>query len=249
MDYNYWIQHFEENQSHMNDIPMDTYEEEFRSSLRPFIGSIRQMQRGEHSEGHNLMRMAKAYARHSGEKTYARIIELFIREEQRHAAILGKFLDIYKIPKLRGHWVDTVFRKLRRFFSLEYAISTLLVAETIALVYYACLEKATQSKMLKSICIQILKDEHAHVLFQFEAMHMFRSKSHALSRALYSAYTNVLMFGTLWVVWVYHRNVLKMGGLGPFSFFRKVWTTLNEYRQISHSDLKISTKSLRHASV
>ena len=83
---------------------------------------------------------------------------------------LGQFLDREGIPRLKHHWVDEVFRKLRRFSGLEFSISVLIVAEVVSSVYYKALKFATKSRILQQICNQILWDEKHHLQFQASAL-------------------------------------------------------------------------------
>lgn len=245
MDFNYWFNHFKSNQEHIKGIEKDSYGTIPVEELNPLISSIQQMQRGEHSEGHNLFRMAKNYAKQSQHKDYEDTIKLFIKEEQNHALILSRFMEVHKIPKIHGHWVDSVFRKLRRIFNLKYAIATLLIAETVALVYYDCLRQATKSPMLTAICSQLLRDEHYHVTFQLETINQFESESSSFSNTLLHIYRNVLISGTLPVVWFYHRNVLKAGNLTLASFYSSVKQTLKNYEHQVSSEY--TPKTTNHA--
>lgn len=247
MDFNYWLNHFKSNQEHIKNIESDSYGILSSEELEPLIGSIQQMQRGEHSEGHNLFRMAKNYARQYEHRDYEDTIKLFIKEEQNHALILHRFMKIHKIPKISGHWVDSVFRKLRRIFNLKYAIATLLIAESVALIYYDCLRQATKSPMLTAICSQLLRDEHYHVTFQLETLNQFENESSPFSNTLLNLYRKVLISGTLPIVWLYHRNVLKVGNLTLVSFYSSVKRTLKNYEHQVSSEY--NPKTTNHATV
>jgi len=246
MDFIYWKNHFIGNQRHMSNIPVDTPSKELSRQLLPFLGSIKQMQKGEQSEGHNLLRMAKHYSEQSGHHDYQEIIKMFIREEQRHAAILRDFLQVHGVLRLTKHWVDGSFRALRRFFNLRFAISTLLIAETIALVYYSALEKSTSSKMLKSICLQVLRDEHQHVLFQIETLKMFQSEQGPIKNLILSVYSKILMTGTLMVVWPYHKAVLRQEIPNLMAFIKKVKATLKKYQSLTSSNRQEHYSGITH---
>jgi len=62
-------------------------------------------------------------------------MEFFIREEQRHSALLNSFLDRENIPKLNHHWVDLIFRKMRHLAGFELMLTVLLTAELIAIPF------------------------------------------------------------------------------------------------------------------
>src|SRR5207245_9502874 len=93
-------------------------------------------------------------------------LELFIAEEQRHSAILGRFLDRERILRLTNHWLDSMFRRLRKLAGLEVCAMVLVTAEVLAVPFYQALRYATRSPLLRSICMRILCDEAAHLNYQ-----------------------------------------------------------------------------------
>src|SRR5437588_7558138 len=56
--------------------------------------SIQDFQLGESSEGRNLLRRAADYAERADDPEYLEAMRLFVREEQRHARDLGRFLRL-----------------------------------------------------------------------------------------------------------------------------------------------------------
>src|SRR5436190_1415789 len=125
--------------------------------------SVQIFQLGESSEGRHLFRRSKEWAQCNADPAYVEAMMLFIKEEQRHAAELGRFLRMHDIPLLQKTFTDTVFRRLRRPVGLEGSICILVTAEIIAKVYYAALREATGSRVLRRLCDQILRDEVEHV--------------------------------------------------------------------------------------
>ena len=171
MSYHYWKEYFESNQTHFEDIDW-RMEDRLDAHEKKLIAlSIQQFQRGESSEGKHLF----AYAKTVPDPLYLECIRLFICEEQMHARVLAKFMNRYFIPCIKEHWVDGVFRKLRKLAGIENSIMILLIAEIISKVYYAALKKATGSVLLQKICSQVLKDEDQHINFQCHTLQiMFR---------------------------------------------------------------------------
>jgi hypothetical protein len=99
---------------------------------RAITASMQQFQLGESSEGSHPHAAARAYAARTGDDAYVSAIEAFIREEQRHARDLARFLTAEGIPLTKHSWPDAVFRWLRRGAGLEVTVSVLLTAEIIA---------------------------------------------------------------------------------------------------------------------
>ena len=66
---------------------------------------------------------------------------------------LGRFLDLAQIPGLQRNWGDTLFRKIRYAIStMEIWTTPVIMVETLALVYYKAIQKATNSPVLKQLC-------------------------------------------------------------------------------------------------
>jgi hypothetical protein len=181
--------------------------------------SVQEFQLGESSEGRHLYAAACAYAARTGDQAYVSAIEAFIREEQRHARDLGRFLMAEGIPLTKASWPDVVFRWLRRGAGLETTVSVLITAEIIAQVYYAALHDATQSPVLRALCDRILADEAAHVRFQAERLAVLRASRGHVGVALAVAAQRLLFAGATLVVWRGHRRALLRGGFS----FRRYW--------------------------
>ena len=90
-----------------------------------------------------------------------------IGQEFGHAlAIRGDVLRFYwfvhvlsGIPRLSAHWLDGIFRRLRKLAGLEACAAVLVTAEVLAMAYYQALRDATRSQLLRSLCARILVEE------------------------------------------------------------------------------------------
>lgn len=222
MHFSQWKDYFRQNRGHFTHIDLDRPDTLTKKEKRLISSSLRQFQRGEHSEGKNLY----AFAAKAGDQDYLDCIRFFIPEEQRHAIVLSAYMKKHGIPLLRHHWVDDVFRGLRRLSGLENTVRVLLIAEIIAKVYYRALRNATSSELLQDICQQILQDEDQHIRFQCDALKQFQQKRNAAGRFFRSFWQFVLMSGTIPIVWIYHHKVLRRGG---YSFTRFLKYTLSVY--------------------
>jgi hypothetical protein len=218
MDYSYWKTYFESNKSHFADINLNEADDLSTAEKELISSSIQQFQKGESSEGKHLF----AYAKTFPDPGYMACIRLFIREEQMHAKVLGNYMDRYSIPQIKNHWVDSVFRELRKLTGIENTITVLLVAEIISKVYYAALQKATGSSLLQQICKQVLKDEDQHIAFQCYTLGFFYNKKSFFGKFLIRTLQFILMNGTIAVVWFYHKRVLRKGGYSFVKFWKAV---------------------------
>ncbi|MEO8126278.1 MAG: ferritin-like domain-containing protein [Bryobacteraceae bacterium] len=186
--------------------------------------SMQQFQLGEGSEGNAFIRRA---ARFSEDVEFIPTLRLFIQEEQRHSAGLARFLTLHGIPLLKKHWLDQIFRRIRRLAGLELIVTVLVSAEIVAVPYYRALHNATGAPLLRALCQQILQDEAAHLQYQAETLSRLRQGRSAIGRALVELLHAVLLQGTVLAVWMEHRRVLLRGGYSLAKFHRESEEELN----------------------
>jgi hypothetical protein len=218
-----WVDYFEANAAALLDVPWERGAELSEAERSAVAGSLPAFQVGESSEGRNLIRAAEDHARQTGDPDYLAAVRLFIREEQRHARDLGRFLDLAGVPRLTACWTDGVFRWLRRRAGLELTISVLLVAEVIALVYYAALRAATGSAVLRRLCDQVLRDEVEHVRFHCERLAMLRRDRPRWRSAFSRGLHRVFFAGTCLVVWWDHAALFRAAGCSLLRFWAESW--------------------------
>lgn len=222
-----WACHFTENIKRQADIVWDEDFELNPTERRAISQSMAIFQLGESSEGLYFKAAGARYAETHDDSVYPEALDLFIAEENRHAAYLGRFMRRHGIAFKEHEWTDSVFRWVRRLAGLEISVSVLITAELVATVYYRGLREATRSVCLKQICNQILKDEDEHLLFQAGVLGKMRRGHGPVRRALTRTLSRVFMAGTLIVVWTsVHRRVLKAGGIPFREVVRDTWSEL-----------------------
>lgn len=224
-----WCLYFDENARLLLEIPWHLGPELTPKETATIAGSLREFQAGESSEGKHLVRYAQEYAQRTGDADYVRAIRLFIAEEQRHARDLGRFLTLNNISLVQTTFTDRVFRKLRNLLGgLEISVAVLITAEIIAKVYYAALREATRSAILQRLCDQILHDEFKHVEFQAEQLAKLRGGRSRFAKAVTMALQRFLYLGTTIVVWLFHRKVIRGGGLTLWGWRRTCWREFDD---------------------
>ena len=102
-----WRDHFLRNRRRDSEIPW-TEPRRLVDEERPVVArSVQQFQLGERSEGKELQRRGEEFAARAGDRYFCKALGLFIGEEQRHSAQLGRrWMDLEGIPRLRRHWMD-----------------------------------------------------------------------------------------------------------------------------------------------
>jgi len=238
-----WRNHFEHHARHRRRIPRGL-SDVLRADERHLIASsIATFQLGECSEGRTLRRAVEQHARQHQVPHVVRIFDLLIREEQRHARLLGAFMQDHRIPFKKTDWTDRVFRLIRRPAGLQLYLSVLICAELIGKVYYRALESATDCRRLRVVCRAIVADELAHIGFESQLLFALRGARAAPLRALARPAHRVFFTFTAAVVWFAHRPVLRRAGLSARSF---LCSCLAEYAfyldpTAADRDLKVSS--------
>lgn len=219
MNFLQWQQYFLGNRDHFDHLEWKDSQTLTAQEKQNISQSVRQFQRGEHSEGKHFLQ----FAQRMQDTSYIETVKLFIKEEQDHAAILGKFMEGEGIPKLGRDWLDSIFRRLRKLAGLEGSVTVLLTAEIIAMVYYKALFNATRSAILKQICLQVLKDEEMHLRFQSYTLECLYKRKAGFTSIFSGTVHYVLMAGTILMVWLWHYKVLRSGGYSFQQYAGDVW--------------------------
>jgi len=218
LDLEIWLNHFEHHVRHPTRIPHGLSDVMRRDELRLIASSIATFQLGEQSEGRTLRRAAERFARANQLPHLIRIIELLIREEQRHASLLRAFMQDHRILLKNTDWTDWVFRHIRRLAGLRLYLYVLISAELIGHVYYRALESATDCRRLRALCRTIVADELAHVGFESQLLLSMQAGGAAplATRCVH----RIFFASTAIVVWITHRALLRRAGHGARSFLR-----------------------------
>ncbi len=182
--------------------------------------SLATFQIGESGSGEHLMAAADAA---DVDADHRRALELFVVEEQEHARLLGLILDALDRPRRRSHWSDRVFVLIRRSRSLRAEVLTLLVAEVIALRYYAALRDRNLHPALTEVFARIHADEVRHVAFHGDTLPAHLNRFGPVGRRLARLAWNTVVGGAALVVALDHGAALRLAGVGRVRFVVDVW--------------------------
>ena len=187
--------------------------------------SIQQFHLGEGSEGRHFLRAGRTLR----DPYFVPALYCFIQQEQRHSACLGRFMEQQGIPHLRRHWVDQIFRGVRKLAGLRTMVTVLVTAEIIAVPYYRALRQATASPLLRALCTEILREEATHLEFQADTLHRlgcppaFRQLHRAMLRAACA------------LVWREHRSVFAAAHYNWAQFWHEAEQELEAFHHcIAH---------------
>lgn len=224
----YWLQYYSHNLTQKRidwSLRPQLTERERKIILKP----LQAWQLGETSEGTLLLQATAKYAAIEGDEFYYPVMQLFIKEEQKHGNNLGRYLDIIGEKRLKKNWADSVFRKVRNFnTSMQLWTMTVITVESAAQIFYQSLKDVTGCPLLKQICTDILIDEARHIEFQLERfIIMYNHKGRLMQSIAYCFYT-VFYFATMLLIWVTYRRLFIAAGNGFIKYCKK---TKYKYRK------------------
>ncbi len=213
-----WRRHFEQNRGRA--MPEDIEEGDVPRSAVPLLRrSLAVFRVGETGEGRIASEIARAGLR-SVDADYVRAFELFIAEEGRHAAILGRAVRSLGGLPMGSHWTAAAFRRVRRAGGVRFELLTLLVAEIVGLAFYSTLASALSEKSgLGAALAEMSADERAHLAFHVD---LFRAEISTLgSRAAFATLFVALSGAAGVVAFADHGRALRAAGGSPLGAARR----------------------------
>jgi hypothetical protein len=241
-----WIAWFTRNASHLRRIPWEIGAQGLAHNIQAIGPSLQAWQLGETSDGAHLLAAARNYAARINDPRFVDAVRLFICEEQRHGAALGRCLDMAGVSRIRRDWGDSCFRALRYCWpSMEVWATPVVMVECHAMIYYQAIRRATGSPVLQTVCEQILADEVPHLRFQCERLAILHRGRATWLLALTMLLHRVLFAGITMAVWIAHRRVYRASGTTLSRYWRLAWSRMSRcWRMMSparYSWIKFST--------
>lgn len=180
---------------------------------KQILYSLKAWQKGETSDGRHLRRAASKYSKRFNEPEYAKAIDLFIKEEQKHGENLGRYIDALGEKRVKFDLGDYAFRSVRYFLTnMELWTITVIIVESAAQIFYQALKNAAECKLMDDICTDILIDEAAHIDFQAERLYtIYNNRSTTRKMVSYYGY-RVLFEVVILAIWMGHKKAFKAGG-------------------------------------
>ena len=220
VDFEIWTNHFEHHARHPRDLQTAPASRLSPDDRRHTAGSIATFQLGERFRGRLLPPVAERFARARGIGGLLRIVELLVREEQRHAALLLAYMTEQRIRIARADWSDPLLRRLSRRAGLEASLHVLISADLTAILCYRALEKATSCPRLRVLCRVLASDTLAHVGFESQLLLALRANRPSFDQARLRHAHRTVFIGTVGVAWLSHHRLLRRAGYGARSFLR-----------------------------
>lgn len=219
MNTQHWISHFEANTRLNHELQLPDARCELPENVRASVArSLAIFQLGESGGGTRLRRYTRNIAALENLKGYQRAVDLFVAEEQSHAALLARTVKHLRGTLLQKQWTNSIFRWLRDLVNLEFNIQVLLTAELIAEVYFGLLSLRCTDPVVQTVAKKLLRDEMGHLSFQrdflFERLKTLTPAVQRLWRWQFQA----IHFATACVVSWDHRDCLRSLNVSPADF-------------------------------
>jgi|RhiMethySRZTD1v2_1073278.scaffolds.fasta_scaffold860416_2 hypothetical protein len=211
-----WLNYFQQNRKNRLPVPWERGIDIDTPLRGLLIRSLQKFQLGESGEGRRLRRHAVA----TGDQPYAAAIDLFIKEEQEHARLMGEVLRLLNAPLLKSDWTDNCFILLRHLFGLHQELMVLLLPEMIAKRYFRALHEGTCDPVLRAVTAQIRQDEEGHVAFHVEYLRGAFESMPFLRRILAQVAWRAAFRATCLAVLLDHGALLRAVGVAPREFWR-----------------------------
>ncbi len=157
-----WTSYFEKNRAQRRVIPWERGVDVDKPVRDPLVHSLQRFQIGESGEGRHMKRGAAR----TGDADYAQAVELFIAEEQAHAAWMAKALQLMGADLLKRHWTDLIFVGVRRMMGLTFEVLVLLAAEVVGGRFFRVVHRGVADPVIRTMLAQMISDEDGHVAFQ-----------------------------------------------------------------------------------
>ncbi len=238
----FWVDHYRKNLQKQR-INWSQGPSISQSEKGAIIYSLKAWQLGETSDGSHLLRASRKYASKIDDPVYVESVKLFIKEEQKHGANLGRYIDLIGEERSQSDWGDTLFRKVRYFnTNMELWTITVIIVESAAQIFYQALHDATNCSLLKEICVDILKDESHHIKFQNERLKIILDKKSIYTRAIRVGLYGALFFLTIHAIWFGHRKAFKAGNVDKRKFFDAMYYKFMSTMKFCFSRRKVASE-------
>jgi len=205
--------------------PLPTVLEVPASWRAPLARSLARFQIGEGGEG-RIANEIRRVQLGTIDDDYRDALRLFVREEGRHARILGRMVRGLGGELCRETWSERLFVRVRRLAGVRLKLLVLLAAEVVGIGFYGSIAQALPEGPLRSALVQISGDEEDHLLFHIDFFRRSIGRSQA-RRALFSAVWLSVASLACGLVVLDHRRTLEVTGVGKVNalrdYARRIW--------------------------
>ncbi|EMY13236.1 bacterial sugar transferase [Leptospira weilii str. Ecochallenge] len=220
-----WREHFKNNESR----PLPKIDSEIlnlrTNEMQSIAYSIAIFQLGEAGEGRIAKEIDKTIL-FGIDDFYREALKLFVKEEGRHARILGECVRALKGNLIESNWTERLFYFGRRLLGVRLKLMVLLAAEVVGICFYRRLVDKIPNGLVKSALLDIIKDEEKHLKFHSD---FFRIRiRNFFTKAIFRLLWRTIAFAACITVILDHRKTFRVLGISN-------WKTFQKFQKISRS--------------
>jgi hypothetical protein len=169
--------------------------------------SLARFQLGESGEGRIAHEIDRFHSR-AIDDDYRAALKLFVKEEARHAIILGSMVRSLGGALLEKTWTETLFVAGRRILGVRLKLLVLLAAEVVGIGFYRAIGERLGDGCVRSALLQICADEETHL--EFHRAFFLRSAPSGWARMAFLAAWALIGGAACAVVLLDHRRTLRV---------------------------------------
>ncbi|MGJ4745306.1 sugar transferase [Leptospira sp. SA-E8] len=201
-----WAKHFRKNADRPYPIVQEQVIGFIPQKRLPVAKSLAIFQLGEAGEG----RIAKDIDHiniYGVDPNYREALKLFVKEEGRHARILGDCVRALRGELIQSNWTEKLFHFGRRLLGTRLKLMVLLVAEVIGICFYKKIAEKIPFGSVKNALLHIAEDEEKHLIFHC-TFFKIRLKN-PITKFLFKIMWRFLSFAACVSVLMDHRKTFK----------------------------------------
>ncbi len=193
---------------------------------RALLASLQRFQLGESGEGRVAQQVDGVHLP-GVDADFRAALKLFIREEGRHAAILGRMVSALGGGLLRRNWTASAFKAGRHLLGVRVKLVVVLAAEVGGAAFYEGLGEVLPPGAIRGACAELARDEGVHLAF---LACFFRAQTPSAWRRLaFRALFGAVLLCAFLCVRADHRKTLAFPGMRfGHRFWRKAAATVAE---------------------
>ena len=173
---------------------------------RSVARSLAVFQLGE-SGGGTIVEQARSSALDTIDKDYVDALDMFVREEHRHANILAMCVRLMHGELISKNWTARLFVFGRRLVGLRLKVLVLLAAEVVGICYYSALAERLPPGPMRKWLRELVDDERSHLHFHCDFL---RTQTQSgWRRRLFVVTWRSVMWAAAITVMIDHRQMLR----------------------------------------
>ncbi|WP_426494390.1 sugar transferase [Leptospira interrogans serovar Bratislava] len=234
IQWKHWKNHFKKNENRI--LPKIDFEtlELNSNEMRSIAYSLAIFQLGESAEGRIAKEIDKTIL-FGIDDFYKEALKLFVKEESRHARILGECIRALKGELIKSNWTEKLFHFGRRLLGIRLKLMVLLAAEVVGICFYKKLSEKIPNGFIKSALLEIVKDEEKHLRFHGD---FFRTQvRNFFSKFVFRLLWRFVAFAACVAVILDHRKTFCILGISN-------WKTFLKFQEIAKATEDFITEGL-----